>query len=38
MLRQNGLQQETETFRLVLSAYGTSENAFFGHVGLKSLP
>ena len=34
MLRQNGLQQEDETFRLLVSAYGPSENAIFVHLRL----
>ena len=38
MLRQNGLQQEDETFVRLVSTYGACENTIFFHLGLNSLP
>ena len=33
MPRQNVLQKEDETFRLLVFTYGASENAIFVHLG-----
>ena len=37
MLHQNGLQQEDETFRLLVSMYWVSENLILTHLGLNSV-